>query len=81
MFRCIVRLEIKAHECYCEGTGYGGDRITLNQGEYCNMYGEDDNDGSTGHKLDEKLSMKRSCCNLSIPCPSLKSHISYMFFL
>nr|QIC49986.1 RAD52 motif-containing protein 1 [Actinia equina] len=31
MYRSIVRLEIKAHDCYCDGIGYGGDRKTLKQ--------------------------------------------------
>ncbi len=32
LFRCVVRLEIKDCEFFCDGTGYGGDRNTLQQG-------------------------------------------------
>lgn len=32
LFRCVVRLEIKDCEFFCDGTGYGGDRNILKQG-------------------------------------------------
>ncbi|KAL9962063.1 hypothetical protein ACROYT_G031131 [Oculina patagonica] len=31
LLRCVVRLEIKDCEFFCDGTGYGGDRNTLQQ--------------------------------------------------
>jgi hypothetical protein len=44
MFRCILRLEIKAHECYCEGIGHGGDRKVLSQGKSHTGIISDDDD-------------------------------------
>ncbi|XP_022800798.1 RAD52 motif-containing protein 1-like isoform X2 [Stylophora pistillata] len=32
VYRCVVRLEIKDCEFFCEGTGYGGDKNILEQG-------------------------------------------------
>ena len=32
MFRCVVRLEIKGCDFYCDGSGYGGDRDVIHQG-------------------------------------------------
>ncbi|KAM7428722.1 RAD52 motif-containing protein [Porites harrisoni] len=31
MFRCVVRLEIKGCDFYCDGSGYGGDRDVIHQ--------------------------------------------------
>ncbi|PFX19172.1 RAD52 motif-containing protein 1 [Stylophora pistillata] len=33
VYRCVVRLEIKDCEFFCEGTGYGGDKNILEQGQ------------------------------------------------
>ena len=32
MFTCTVRLEIRGCDCYCEGTGFGGDRNDVEKG-------------------------------------------------
>ena len=32
LYRCVVRLEIKDCEFFCDGTGHGGDQSTLQQG-------------------------------------------------
>lgn len=32
LYRCVVRLEVKDCEFFCDGTGYGGDQNTLQQG-------------------------------------------------
>ena len=32
LYRCVVQLEIKDCEFFCDGTGYGGDQHTLQQG-------------------------------------------------
>ena len=34
LYRCVVRLEIKDCEFFCDGTGYGGDQNTLQRGLY-----------------------------------------------
>ena len=33
MFRCVVRLEIKGCDLYCDGSGYGGDTNVIQQGQ------------------------------------------------
>ena len=32
MFRCVVRLEVKGCDFYCDGSGYGGERNVIHQG-------------------------------------------------
>ena len=42
LYRCVVRLEIKDCEFFCDGTGYGGDRNILRQG-LCRLKGKSAN--------------------------------------
>ena len=37
MFRCVVRLEIKGCDFYCDGSGYGGDRDVIHQGQFSSI--------------------------------------------
>ena len=37
MFKCVVRLEIKGCDFFCDGVGYGGDRTVIQQGA-CSFY-------------------------------------------
>ena len=37
MFRCVVRLEIKGCDFYCDGSGYGGDRDVIHQGQFSSV--------------------------------------------
>jgi hypothetical protein len=38
LYRCVVRLEVKDCEFFCDGTGYGGDQNMLQQGWYRLMH-------------------------------------------
>jgi len=42
LYRCVVRLEIKDCEFFCDGTGYGGDQNILQQG-LCRLMGKSAN--------------------------------------
>ena len=37
MFKCVVRLEIKGCDFFCDGIGYGGDKSVIQQG-VCSLY-------------------------------------------
>ena len=37
LFKCVVRLEIKGCDFFCDGIGYGGDRGVIQRGA-CSFY-------------------------------------------